>query len=186
VRPVILTLVFLAAFVFVLERYAASGRGRQLIWLPALTVVWANCQGLWPLGVLTTACYLAGDGIGWLLARLRPQDGGRRWRPWLQGGAGRVALALAATLLAGAITPYGWRALVLPVKLLLRLVPANANVFSGQVAENVPPWLLARGDPLALLPLLIVAVLTALSFGHARRDRVWDGPCWCWPSSRSP
>ncbi len=161
VRPVILTLVFLAAFVFVLERFAGGGRARGLTALPVLTAVWANCQGLWPLGVLTIGCVLGGEG----LARLR------RRRELPSAGARRVTLALAGCLVAGTLTPYGWRALVLPVKLLLRLVPANANVFSSQVAENVPPLLLARGDPLALLPLIAVALATAGSFAHGRPDR---------------
>ena len=60
---------------------------------------------------------------------------------------------------------------MLPVKLLLRLVPANANIFSNQVAENVPPWVLARAEPLALLPLLVLVFLTAASFAHAAPTR---------------
>jgi tetratricopeptide (TPR) repeat protein len=161
VRPVILTLVFLAAFVLLLERFAATGRARVLWWLPALTAVWANCQGLWPLGSLAVGCVLAGD----LIARIW------RRRELPEGGARRLAGVLAACLLAGLITPYGWRGLVLPVKLLLRLVPANANVFSNQVAENVPPWVLARSEPLSLLPLLVLVLLTAASFTHAPAHR---------------
>ena len=131
---------------------------RLLWWLPPLTTVWANCQGLWPLGLLVVGCPLAGDWI----ARLW------RGRELPAGGAKPLAGMFALCLLAGLITPYGWRGLVLPLKLLLRLVPANANIFSNQVAENVPPWVLARGQPLSLLPLLILVVLVAASFAHAR------------------
>ena len=138
VRPVILTLVFCAAFVLVLERFAAGrAAARAALGLPALTVVWANCQGLWPLGPLDPRrATCGGEGLARLAAAARAA-GGRR------PAAARRAGALPA---AGFITPYGWRGVALPVKLLLRLVPANANVFSSQVAENVPPWLLARGD----------------------------------------
>ena len=163
VRPVILTLVFCATFTLVLERFATQGRSGALWCLPPLTAVWANCQGLWPLGLVLVACVLAGD----LLARWRRQ------RELPAAGARRLLIILALCLGAGAITPYGWRALILPVKLLLRLVPADANVFSSQVAENVPPWLLARTDPWLLLPLLLLLLLLGGSFLFARRDRIF-------------
>jgi hypothetical protein len=162
VRPVLLTLIFCAAFTLILERFATRGHTRALWCLPPLTVVWANCQGLWPLGLLLLACTLGGD----LLARLW------RRRELPAGGAARLWLILILSLVAGLITPYGWRGLILPLRLLFRLVPADANVFSSQVAENVPPWLLARGDPLLLLPLLLLLLLIAASFLVAPRDRI--------------
>jgi hypothetical protein len=44
-------------------------------------------------------------------------------------------------------TPFGWRAIVLPGGLLVRVVPGQGNIFSGQIAENIPPWLLERTAP---------------------------------------
>ncbi len=162
-RPVILTLVFCAAFGALLERFAA-GRARRAIWiLPGLTAVWANCQGLWPLGPVMIGSALGGAGVArWRGARELPE-----------GGARRLLLVLAASVLAGFVTPYGWRGAALPVKLLLRLVPADANVFSSQVAENVPPLVLARGDPGQILPLLILLALVAASFRVAPPGRRW-------------
>jgi hypothetical protein len=45
------------------------------------------------------------------------------------------------------LTPYGLAAVVLPVRLLLRITPGQDNVWSRAVAENIPPLLLERTSP---------------------------------------
>ena len=58
VRPVILSLVFLALFLWVLERYRAGGRATgtgSLLLLPLVQVLWVNCQGLSALGPAVVA-----------------------------------------------------------------------------------------------------------------------------------
>jgi hypothetical protein len=103
--------------------------------------VWCNCQGLAPLGPLLVAMYLAG---AWLSTR-----GIRRW-PFASEEASSIrplALVLGLCVLASFVTPYGLDAVVLPLRLLGRITQGRANVFSSEVAENIPPFVLERTAP---------------------------------------
>ena len=154
----------------VLRRVRPDPRAVRRRWADAAAVAVAGpdrAMGQLPGAVAARALLIGCTLLGDRLARLS----GRRELP--AGGFARLLGIFAVTLACGFITPYGWRGLVLPIKLLLRLVPANANVFSNQVAENVPPLLLARGGPLQLLPLLLLLLLVAASFRVAPRDRIW-------------
>ena len=142
-RPVLVTLVCLAIFLSVLEplRTAKAHPSRAWLALPLVHVIWCNCQGLAPLGPALVAMYLAG---AWLSSR-----GFRRWPFESTGASGLrpLALALALCLLAGLVTPYGLDAALLPLRLLRRITPGEANIFSTAVAENIPPFLLEHSAP---------------------------------------
>ena len=142
-RPVLVTLVCLAIFLSVLEslRTAKARPSRAWLALPLVQVIWCNCQGLAPLGPSLVAMYLAG---AWLSSR-----GFRRW-PFESTEAHSLrplALALALCLLASLASPYGLDAALLPLRLLRRITPGGANIFSTEVAENIPPFLLERTAP---------------------------------------
>ena len=167
VRPVVVTLLFLALFLLILEDFARGAPARRLLWLPLLQIVWVNSQGLFALGPALIAAYAAGGAISaWLASRSAsgagelPPQGGRRL-------AGTIALCLGACL----ITPYGAAGLLLPLRLLLRLTPSDSNVFSANIAENVPPWLLERSAPGQMLPFFVALGLAGLSLAVALRRR---------------
>lgn len=96
-RPHVLTLLFTAVSVIILNR-AAEGRLRLLAWLPLLTVVWVNFHGgffvLWTL----LFAHLASAGLNAFFDR-RPLFAAVR--PWM--------LALAGCVAASFVNPYGWR-----------------------------------------------------------------------------
>jgi hypothetical protein len=170
-RPVIPTLVFLAAFFYLLERFRAEGRLALLAPLPLLQLVWANIQGLSMLGPALVAAYAVAMGAGAALGR-------RAWFPFAAeqaagADARRLTRALAAafvlSVVACAATPYGLRALALPFALLHRLAPGAANVYAANVAENVPPWALERAAPGQLGHLVTFLLLLAASLVAARR-----------------
>ncbi len=96
-RPHLVSLVFTAASVIVLNR-AAEGSLRRLLWLPLLTLLWVNFHGgffiLWTL----LLAHLASAGLNAFLDR---QPLARSVRPW--------ALALAGCVAASFVNPYGWR-----------------------------------------------------------------------------
>jgi hypothetical protein len=160
VRPVILTLLFLAAYLLVLESYRGSGRARRLLWLPLLQIGWANCQGLAILGPALLGAVLAGGLLGRLLRAPELPAGGER----------HLAGALALCLLAGLATPFGVAAFTLPLRLFGRIAPDAANVFSQNIAENVPPFILERTMPGQVTPLAAVLGLCAVSFAVGRRE----------------
>ncbi len=158
VRPVIFSLVFLALFLWVLERYRAEGNPRLLLALPLAQVVWANCQGLSALGPALVAAYAAGGGLGRLTGRRELPAGGERW----------LVAALGVCLLAGLATPFGLAGALLPLRLLARVTPGADNVFSAEIAENVPPFVLERVAPGQMAPLVAVMAIAAVSFLVAR------------------
>ncbi|HEX2659447.1 MAG TPA: hypothetical protein VHU40_14285 [Polyangia bacterium] len=163
-RPVIVTVLFLALTLHTLEgwRTGASPRAStRVMLLPLLQLAWVNCQGLAPLGPGLMVAYLVGALV------VRPRESRPPLRP--------LALALGLALLASFATPYGLSAAALPVRLLARLVPGHANVFSATVAENVPPFVLARTAPeqtahfmgaLAVIGLLLALLRPRIPLAH--------------------
>jgi hypothetical protein len=171
IRPLIVTLVFLSVFLLALERLRTQPARARWAWvvLPLVQIVWCNCQGLAPLGPLLVAMYLAG---AWLsTVRIR------HW-PFASENASSVrplAIVFGLCALASFVTPYGLDAVALPLRLLGRISQGRANVFSSEVAENVPPLVLERTAPelvwhfkwvLALLAATIALVRPRFHLAH--------------------
>lgn len=144
-RPTIFTLLFIAAFVHVIERALKRGQPRLLWLLPLLQVAWVNVQGLFALGPGIVFAYWLGTTLQRRLAQVR-------WFPFVadpaqrsDGTLGRgLLLALGATCAACLVNPFGLRAVALPSELLRRLTPGDTNAFSSNIAENVPPFVLEQ------------------------------------------
>lgn len=168
VRPIVFTLLFLASFVLVLRRYRRTLDRRLLWFLPVLQVLWANIQGLFPLGPLVIACYLAGDAVTLLLSRRRLRfaafDSG------LSGGDLRVLLwFFLGTCGACFLSPYGLRGVLLPFLLFSRIEPSLSGIYSWNVSENVPTWHLQATTPWVLSHFMWFSVLAIASFALCRR-----------------
>ncbi len=106
-RPELLTCLYMAVMYFVLER-AAAGKTRLLILAPAVQVLWANSQGLWPIGLVILGSFLA-DMVS---EAIRKREFG--WRgilpwPWLA--------TLAACVAACFVQPYGLKGFLFPLEL---------------------------------------------------------------------
>ncbi len=167
-RPIVLTLLLLALFLLVLERHRRGARGHWLLVLLPLQVLWANCQGLFLLGPLLIACYLAGELVTAALAR----HGARGFEVSVdRRGLAQLALALGGVLAAGLLTPYGLRGLALPFTLLGRIDGGGGELFSLNVSENIPPFLLERTDPASVWHLKWVGAITFASFLLVRAAR---------------
>jgi tetratricopeptide (TPR) repeat protein len=168
IRPVVVTLVFVAVFFRALERFRRVGRAQTLWSLPLLQIVWANVQGLFALGPALIAAYLLDEVVRAFGAE--PASIGRGVRQSRRARVLAVILALAAV--ACCMTPYGLHALALPLKLLLRLAPAPTNAYAANVAENVPPMALDRSMSSEFWHLKWFLALLALSFFAAGRRLV--------------
>jgi hypothetical protein len=163
-RPGLLTMGFLAVFLFALEELRrAPGRSQwPLVVLPLVQVIWCNVQGLAPLGLGLLAVYLGGV---WLSSR-----GLRRW-PFLpedRAALRPLLIVLLTCSLASLVTPYGLQAVLLPLRLLARITPGQGNVFSSAIAENIPPFVLERTAPELVWHFKWVLGLLALMFAVAR------------------
>jgi hypothetical protein len=163
VRPIVLTLLFLALFFAILEAFRREGKPRILLWLPLLQIAWVNFQGLAAFGPALVAAYLAGALATTLV-------GERRWFPFQPETAPwrPLALAVAGCAAASFVSPFGARAALLPFKLLLRITPAGANVFASEVAENIPPFVLERTAPEQIGHFKWYLAALALTFALAR------------------
>jgi tetratricopeptide (TPR) repeat protein len=140
-RPVVFTLVYMSLVLFLLAKFVRKPSKGYLIGLMGIQVLWANTQPLFVLGPVILACFLLGEGLSTLAARLRIPGFARTL-----GGKplAMLALALAGTLAVSLITPYGFDTLQLPFRLFGRIDPTGASLFTWNVSENIPPWALAR------------------------------------------
>jgi len=173
-RPIIPTLFFLATDFALLEGFRRDGRATWLAPLPFIQVVWVNVQALSMLGPALVAAHALAAVAGLLFAR-------RRWFPFADEHAPGVAAArsmcallaaLALCLVACFATPYGARAVTLPFSLLGRFWPGQGNVYSSNVAENVPPWVLEQAAPGSFGYLGVVLALLALCMAASPRLRL--------------
>ncbi|MBD3239183.1 MAG: hypothetical protein GF331_01250 [Chitinivibrionales bacterium] len=157
-RPVVVTMLLMAAFIGVLERYAQRRRLGVLALLLPLQVVWVNTQGLFALGLVIGAAYAIGATVEHLLPLPSWRDDERR-RPALTH-VGHLWGLFAALCAVSLLNPYGVRGLLFPFRLLGRIEPDLANVFSLNVSENLPLLELVGSEP--LLVVLVVATALAL------------------------
>ncbi|HWB96266.1 MAG TPA: hypothetical protein VG672_06175 [Bryobacteraceae bacterium] len=101
-RPHLVTLLFTALFLMVLER-AREGRRRLLAVLPLLTILWTNLHGGFLVGIVIPGAYAGGEFCTWLL---EPSEALRRAALVRARDDALAALACAAASL---VNPYGWR-----------------------------------------------------------------------------
>jgi hypothetical protein len=174
VRPLALTLLGLGI------QYAAvigylRGRIRRpwLILVPA-QIAMVNIQGLYPLGAWLVTCLVLGEflsrrvpsrfGFATLPERRETDEEGRRRTPGLRP----LAWTCAVLWLAGFASPYGFAGFKLPLALLGRIAPVTSNIFSSEIAENLPFADLLRHRPMDALPFLLLAGVALFTFDRAR------------------
>ncbi len=171
-RPIVVTLLLISLFILVLERFRRRGKVSGLLWLVPLQVVWANVQGLFLLGPVILACYLAGEALLLALGRagLSGLTSRLTWRD-----VGLAAALLLVLVAASMITPYGWQSLELPLLLFGRIDTVGSDLFTYNISENIPPWVLERFAPGRVGLFKWVTVAGFASFLCVPRDRLVPG-----------
>ena len=168
-RPIMLSLVFIAVFLWALERFKRDGRRFPLLLLPLVQLLWSNTQALFILGPVIFLCVLGGEGLSHLAVRLKiPGFLAERNLP--ASALARMLRVFALVVIACLLTPYGLDGLALPFKLLGRIDPAYGQLFAHNVSENIPAWILERSGAHPVAWFKWVAVATFASFLlHLRR-----------------
>ncbi|MBD3316398.1 MAG: hypothetical protein GF344_11480 [Chitinivibrionales bacterium] len=138
-RPIVITLLCLAFYFFVLERFREGGKSWWLALLVPAQIIWVNSQGLFVLGPVVLGCYLAGTVMEYVAAD-------ETARPVLHARVIPLTACLLGLACACFVNPYGWEGALLPVKLFGRINPSEANIFSRNISENVPLLELRGGD----------------------------------------
>lgn len=160
-RPLVFTLLGLAALYAATSAHLDGRLRRPWLILVPVQVLLANLQGLYPLGAFLVTCLWFG---AWWDSRSERTVTYPPLRP--------LGLTVVALWFAGMATPYGWAGLALPLALFVRITPIPGNVFSSEIAENQPLSALI-GEPMALLPwaILILAVLWTFLLARGRASR---------------
>ena len=165
VRPEMFTLLFLAGELAILLH--VHDRPRLLWLLPAIQVLWVNVQGLFVLGLVLWACFVANEILSLsLLCRTASESArtnGRRTT--------RLAAMTALMILAALVNPYGVDGALFPMTLLARIEgPEHAfySQFSGEFL-GIPEFVALVGvrrllGDVTVLMLLALAVLGLSSF----------------------
>ena len=139
-RPVWVT-VFLLALQYRLLRDHLDGRIR-LLWpaLIASQIIMVQMQGLYWIGPVQFAVMLLGNRM----------EAPRR---------NRLRIFCGLLFTTSLLNPYGWRGWIFPLKLLARIIPLPENLFSREVAENIPYWRWLVENPAEAYPFLILAAI---------------------------
>lgn len=140
----------MVGLLLVLDRFRQTGKGLWL--LPPLFALWINLHGSWIFGVVVLSLTIA-SGL------VEGQWGSVAARRWTPGALKKLLLALAASLAALFVNPFGYRLVLYPYTLLLR----QQGVMQ-YIEEWQPVDFSTSNGKLALL--LIFALLVAVLFSR--------------------
>jgi len=150
VRPVLVTMLFTALYVFLFEHARSTGKNRVVLWCVPLQILWTNSQGLYPIGLFIIGAYWIECAAGFLR--------GKTGRPVLHMA---VMTACAASCL---VNPYGVSGLLLPFRLFTHITPVVKNIYSLNISENIPLFSLSGFDTGYRTLVIITALVTCLLF----------------------
>jgi hypothetical protein len=154
-RPTLVTLLSMALFIVIIERYLRSGTWKTLLWLIPIQIIWTNSQGLFALGFAIVSCYAAGIFVD-RVRQSKEASLSKRIRnslPW------PLVIATAILPLISLVNPYGLRGLLFPLRLFGRIDPSVGNIFSRNISENIPLFSLQGID---LHYIYSVAIITGI------------------------
>jgi len=133
-RPHLITLLFLAVYFLILEKYRKRG-GRLILLLPVFQLLWVNMHGVFALGLALPALYLALAFVEekMKLNRLRPEEEvpDRKWYATL-------AVILVVMVCESFLTPYTVDIALYPITLFKEL-HGKVNIVAASVSELTPP-----------------------------------------------
>jgi len=157
VRPQMFSVVFLSAYVFVLERYFSKPRPARLIWLPGMMLFWVNLHGGFMLGLAIIVAFLLGKSTELGLKtfaddEIPPMFGARELI--------HLTLALAASLVAATLNPNGLAIFKYPF----------ATLSSQAMQRYLVEWLSPDFHELTWLPLALL-IMALLGLGMLARKR---------------
>ena len=149
-RPVLITMLCMALYIFLLENVRLKENKKPLWWCVPLQILWTNSQGLYLIGLCIIGAYWAEAVIDYVRKKgTRPIA---------------ATLVLAASAVACLINPYGIKGLALPFALLSRISPDAHNIYSLNIAENVPLFALTGYEAIYRYTVIGAALLALVVF----------------------
>jgi hypothetical protein len=177
-RPQMLTLLFLALYTLVLDRWIRTRERRLLAVFPLVMLLWANLHGGWVLGLAVLVLTLAGE---WLNRVTRHDDA------LSSGELKALGITVVLTLLATLFNPAGIREVLYPLvwifptaysNLLTEWVSSDFHqpvtmVFEGMLLLLVGAFFVAR-PRLNWTHLILALAFTHLALSQSRNVAVWS------------
>lgn len=178
VRIQMLSLLFIALYALLLDRYQRTRNTRYLIALPILMLLWANLHGEFVLGLALLGITFVGE----ILNHVTHQEGALD-----RAGLKALGIALVTTIAVTIINPNGLRQLMYPLAFI------RPNAYTNEIQESASPnfHMAVMMVFEALLLLLVVGtfvrrpkmnwtnLLVILAFTHLALDQVRAVPVWC-------
>ena len=159
IRPILISLLCMAIYLFLFEHARESGRKKPLWLCLPLQIIWTNSQGLYMIGLFIIGAYWVES----IIRRLRDPDE----RPLTESAV--LVLAAASCL----FNPYGLAGLLLPFNLFSRIAPDVKNIYSLAISENVPLLSLTGYDAVYRVAVFATAIMAgALLFYNRKRARI--------------
>lgn len=172
VRPTLVSVLMIAAYVFCLERCHHRSRIRFVWLLVPLQAIWANCQGLFALGLAIAGAYWVEAAVGAVSASRRRTDAGPN-RPAAVSRFRTLTFVLPGLALASCATPYGVAGALYPLSLLLRISRGTGSLYADNVSEEAPLLSLVTTEPHYVWGVFLVSVAAlALFAANYRRFRI--------------
>jgi hypothetical protein len=177
IRPIVFSLFYMALFYLILESYGTSKKITYLLLLLPVQVAWVNTQGLFMLGPVIAASYLAGE----LLTNAIRKDDTPASLNFRREMVCAV-LILLSLLLVNVFNPYGIKAFSLSWILLGRIDPGLHNIYSANIPENAPLYSLLGTESghyaWAVICMTLVAVVVTVFSRKIRFPLVFAALCF--------
>ncbi|MEO6029017.1 MAG: tetratricopeptide repeat protein [Candidatus Binatia bacterium] len=154
-RPELLSFLYFAVYLALLEGYPRNGRAIFLL-IP-LQILWANTQGIFAVGLALGGCYWLGATLAFLpVPRGWRETCGLDFVAWR-----RLTVVLAVATLGCLANPWGLEGALFPFQLLPRVT--GNSLFSARIGEFRPP-LESGYAPVLVKTWLTVLIASGLSF----------------------
>ena len=152
-RPEIFSFAIMAAYFVILEKDRGKSTNLLFLLVP-LQALWANIEGIWPIGLSIIGAYFAEAMVSRYVSR-----------PWIERpekpAPARLLALLALCTAACFANPYFANGFLFPLTLFREV--SMAHYFKEAILELRPPF--AEGDSAFVrVPFVIIAVLSCLSF----------------------
>lgn len=157
IRPQMVSLLFSAAFLFLLDRYQETRRLRYLIPIPLLTMLWVNLHGGFLLGLGILGIYILGNLIDLAIHKLKDKEA-------IEPSQSRLFIsycgAFLLSLLAALVNPNGFQILIYPFQTLT----------DASMQQFIVEWVSPDFHQLYMLPFaLILLLLIACGLSGSKR-----------------
>lgn len=175
-RIQMISLLFLAVYCLILDRYTRRPSRRLLFALPLLMLIWANLHGGFVLGLVLIGAYLVGEWLNVVSGRgsltgLQLRD---------------LGLALIASFIITVVNPNTYRLLLYPLAFVLPNAYTNIIEESASPNFHLPVMMIFEALLLALMASLAIVrprinwtlVLIMVGFTHLALSQVRNVPVW--------